>query len=132
MHSLNSAFEGCTGLTSITIPNSVTSIGWGAFYGCTGLTSITIPNSVTSIYSSAFYGCAGLTDVYYTGTEEQWKKISIGDYNDSLTSAKIHYESKMPDAPTHTPGDINGDSKVNMKDLTRLHQYINGWDVKIS
>ena len=34
--------------------------------------------------------------------------------------------------PTHTPGDINGDGKVNMKDLTRLHQDINGWDVKIS
>jgi len=57
------AFEGCTGLTSITIPNSVTSIGTGAFYGCTGLTSITIPNSVTSIGDDAFYGCTGLTNV---------------------------------------------------------------------
>jgi len=43
------AFEGCTGLTSITIPDSVTSIDDFAFYGCTGLTSITIPDSVTSI-----------------------------------------------------------------------------------
>ena len=44
-----SAFGGCTGLTSIEIPNSVTSIGESAFHGCTGLTSIEIPNSVTSI-----------------------------------------------------------------------------------
>ena len=57
------AFNGCTGLTSITIPNSVTSIGSSAFNGCTGLTSITIPNSVTSIGSSAFNGCTGLTSV---------------------------------------------------------------------
>ena len=59
----NSAFFGCSGLTSITIGNSVTSIEWCAFEGCSGLTSITIPNSVTSIGSSAFYRCSGLTSV---------------------------------------------------------------------
>ena len=57
------AFSGCTGLTSITIPNSVTEIGYYAFSGCTGLTSITIPNSVTSIGSQAFYDCTGLTAI---------------------------------------------------------------------
>ncbi|MBO4777877.1 MAG: leucine-rich repeat domain-containing protein, partial [Bacteroidales bacterium] len=57
------AFYGCTGLTSVTIPNSVTSIGDYAFYGCTGLTSVTIPNSVTSIGDYAFYGCTGLTSI---------------------------------------------------------------------
>ncbi|MEG1835099.1 MAG: leucine-rich repeat domain-containing protein, partial [Oscillospiraceae bacterium] len=56
-----SAFEGCTGLKGVTIPNSVTSIGDSAFNGCTGLTSVTIPNSVTSIGDSAFRGCTGLT-----------------------------------------------------------------------
>ena len=59
----NSAFQGCTGLTSVTIPNSVTSIGGSAFEGCTGLTSVTIPNSVNNIGSSAFQGCSGLTSV---------------------------------------------------------------------
>ena len=49
--------EGCTGLTSITIPNSVTSIGAQAFSDCSGLTSIAIPNSVSSIGDMAFYGC---------------------------------------------------------------------------
>ena len=57
------AFRGCTGLTSITIPDSVTSIGGSAFSGCTGLTSITIPDSVTSIGDRAFYGCSGLTSI---------------------------------------------------------------------
>ncbi|GAP71680.1 glycoside hydrolase family 5 [Candidatus Symbiothrix dinenymphae] len=56
-------FSGCTGLTSVTIPNSVTIIRAYAFLGCTGLTSVTIPNNVTSIGSFAFSGCTGLTSV---------------------------------------------------------------------
>ena len=55
------AFKDCSGLTSITIPNSVTNIGWEAFSGCSGLTSITIPNNVTAIESSTFSGCSSLT-----------------------------------------------------------------------
>ena len=57
------AFAGCTGLTSIEIPNSVTSIRNGAFQGCIGLTSVEIPNSVTELYSSVFSGCTGLTNI---------------------------------------------------------------------
>ena len=57
------AFSYCTGLTSITIGNSVTSIGSWAFRDCTGLTSITIGNSVTSIGESAFLDCSSLTSV---------------------------------------------------------------------
>ena len=58
-----SAFSGCTGLTSIVIPDRVTSIGEYAFYGCEGLTSVTIPDSVTSIGEYAFYECRSLTSV---------------------------------------------------------------------
>ncbi len=57
------AFSGCSGLTSIVIPDSVTSIGEDAFSGCSGLTSVTIPDSVTSIGYWAFYGCSGLTSI---------------------------------------------------------------------
>ena len=59
----NYAFSGCSGLTSIEIPNSVISIGEYAFRGCSGLTSIEIPNSVTGIGSSAFSGCISLTSI---------------------------------------------------------------------
>ena len=56
-------FEWCSGLTSITIPSSVTSLGGGCFYGCSGLTSITIPSSVTSLGASCFSDCRGLTSI---------------------------------------------------------------------
>ena len=57
------AFEGCTDLTSATIPDSVTSIGEYAFRNCDSLTSVTIPDSVTSIGSNAFQSCSGLTSI---------------------------------------------------------------------
>ena len=57
------AFYGCSGLTSLTIPSSVTSIGNEAFHGCCGLTSLVIPSGVTSIGDEAFHGCCGLTSL---------------------------------------------------------------------
>ena len=57
------AFEYCSSLTSVTIPDSVTSIGNGAFYYCTSLTSVTIGNSVTSIGPAAFAYCRSLASV---------------------------------------------------------------------
>ena len=56
-------FSGCSGLTSITIPSSVTSLGDFCFYCCSGLTSITIPSSVTSLGNSCFSKCSGLTSI---------------------------------------------------------------------
>ncbi|HJI93138.1 MAG TPA: leucine-rich repeat domain-containing protein [Oscillospiraceae bacterium] len=57
------AFNDCTSLKSVIIPDSVTSIGSGAFSGCTGLKRVEIPNSVTSIGHWAFDDCASLIDI---------------------------------------------------------------------
>ena len=88
----NGAFKGCTSLTSVTIPGSVTRIGVGAFDSCTSLTCVTIPDSVTRIGKQAFDYCTSLTDVYYAGSEAQWKAISISSAgNNDLLTANIHY-----------------------------------------
>ena len=57
------AFEGCSGLTSLIIPSSVTEIGEAAFKGCSGLTSLAIPSSVTWIGGCVFENCSGLTSI---------------------------------------------------------------------
>ncbi len=83
-------FDGCDNLTNITIGNSVTSIGSDAFYGCDSLTNITIGNSVTSIGSDAFGGCDSLKNVYYRGTAEDKEKMDIKNGNYDLLNAKWH------------------------------------------
>ena len=62
-----------------------------AFYGCSSLSCISIPNSVISIDISVFNNCNNLNTVFYSGTEEQWKKIEIDSYNTALTTATIVY-----------------------------------------
>ena len=69
------AFVDCSGLTSVTIPNSVTCIGRYAFAHCSGLKNVTIPNSVSSLENSAFYNCSGLTSVKFGNSI-----TSIGEY----------------------------------------------------
>ncbi|MGN0543663.1 MAG: leucine-rich repeat protein [Acutalibacteraceae bacterium] len=81
------AFYKCTGLTSVKIGNGVTSIGDCAFSGCAGLTSITIPDSVTSIGGDAFFGCTGLKSVYYTGDIADWCSVDLGN----ITSNPMYY-----------------------------------------
>lgn len=87
----DSAFYNCENLTSIVIPNSVTTIGDSAFYDCTSLTGVVIGNGTSFIGNAAFYGCTNLTDVYYTGSEADWKNISVRYDNSCLENKKIHY-----------------------------------------
>ena len=82
------AFYWCESLTSINIPDSVTSIGELAFHRCDSLTNINIPDNVTSIGSRAFFWCKSLTCINIPG-----RVISIGDWAfsgcESLTSINI-------------------------------------------
>ena len=69
------AFWGCDSLTSIEIPNSVTSIGSSAFRDCDSLMNVTIGNSITRIGYYVFSHCDNLTSIAFDGTTEQWNAI---------------------------------------------------------
>ncbi len=112
-----SAFSYCSSLESIKIPFFVTTIyggsdyledlfgeigspgdspGKGTFYGCTSLTNVIIGKNVTTIGPKAFFNCPNLTNVYYLGSADEWREISIvnnNGYNDSLVNANIIYNS---------------------------------------
>ena len=83
-----------SGLTSVTIPNSVTSIGDEAFKNCTNLTSIEIPNRVTNIGNSTFYGCSGLTSVTnYVATPQAISESVFYDVDKSACTLYVPEES---------------------------------------
>ena len=81
-------FAGCNGLTSITIPNSVTKIEEDAFNGCSNLSSVTIPNSVTSIERDAFEGCNSLSSITISDIAT-WCNIKFA-YNSNPLSRAHH------------------------------------------
>lgn len=90
------AFSHCSSLTSVIIPESITNIKEDTFSFCSSLTSITIPDSITAINDWAFDHCDSLTDVYYGGNASDRAAISVGIDNDTLLSATWHY-AKAPD-----------------------------------
>ena len=131
------AFDSCKGLTSVTIPYSVTSIGDSAFEGCTGLTSVTVPDSVTSIGWKAF-------GYYYDSNQCDYVKVNdFTIYGNKGTEAERYADEngftfvplgEMPTDPsTETPtdaptkaicGDADGDGEVTVLDATRVQRWI--------
>ena len=92
----NYAFRECTELTSVDIPNSITSVGDYAFYGCSGLTSVVIPINIISIGSGAFYGCSSLTAV-------EWNAMNCSDFSYFSTSPFYSIRSQIT---SFTFGDV--------------------------
>lgn len=85
----DSIFKNCPALTSFVIPDGVTTIGNAAFSE-SGLKTVTVPITVTKIEDNAF-ASTSLTDVYFDGSQVEWKKITIGSGNDALKKANIHF-----------------------------------------
>ena len=80
----NMVFFGCAGLKSITLPTGLEFIGGYAFYSCTGLTSITIPEGVTSIGENAFASCTSLESITLPASLK-----SIGSYSFGMCTSLI-------------------------------------------
>ena len=88
----------------VTIDSGVTSIGANAFPNC-ALGSITIPTSVIRIGDKAFEDCL-IEDVYYAGTEEEWKKIQMGVGNsEAFENATMHYLGSKQDEDSDSKSD---------------------------
>ena len=104
-----SAFDHCWLLQYIELPKKLTYIGRAAFQHNMNLKSLSVPASLTTIEDWAFSGCENLTDIYYQGNEAQWAAITIGENNDALNHATIHYASEMPAESKET---WNGDPIV--------------------
>ena len=101
------AFNDCTELTSITIPDGVTIIGNSAFSDCTSLETVTIPNSVTQIYTRAFYNCTSLKEVTIPASVTDIGDEAFGYYYD-----RDSWKEKKADG-----------FKINYVNNTRGHWY---------
>ena len=88
------AFSNCTSLESVTIPNSVTNIGDGAFFNCTSLESVTIPNSVTNIGDDAFSDCSSLTAINVNNKNKNFSSVDGVLFNIDKTEIIKHPEGK--------------------------------------
>lgn len=96
------AFEHCNRLASVMIPDSVTYIGSYAFYCCYGLTTVMIPDSVTGMGRYAFLSCDSLTLIIYCGTQAQWDAIEGHSENTGLRTVTRQYHDYQ-DATCTTP-----------------------------
>ena len=107
----NDMFQNCLLLAEVEIPQGAQRIGERAF-ASSGVSTVIIPDSVTTIGTAAFASCYSLKDIYFTGTEAQWNSISkIGDTAAAVSKATMHYNyipAVNPDPDdNHTGGGEN-------------------------
>ena len=101
------AFDGCRWLVSITLPDSLTSLGDRAFSGCTSLTSITLPDSLTSLGDYAFNGCSALALVYVpTGCS-----VGTNAFYGTAGGFAYRYGPALPPPPPMSPPPTAGGSR---------------------
>ena len=110
---------------ALTIPAAledcpVTAVAPWAFALWDSLHTVTLPATLTSVGRHAFFGCNSLADVYYTGSAEEWSAMAVGEGNDPLISADL-----TTDHVTYILGDVDGNGKVNNRDLGLMQRVLN-------
>lgn len=135
-------FMNCAKLKSITIPNGVKSIAAQAFSNCTGLQSMIVPKTLTTLEPRALYRCTALNTVYYEGSEEDYSKITIGQYNTTFESSTktYNYEYELSEEygkyfiinngqilyfkERNIVNEVKIPSRINEIDVTSIGRYV--------
>ena len=129
-----SVFDHCSALKSIVLPEGLEEIGAAAFNCCSGMEYLYIPASVKEIGDSAFAGCWHIKNVFFGGTEEEWKAIQMGSFNRYLTKAALTCEANPADIiaaqeadEAMKPGDItwtiSKDNVLTISGTGRMKDY---------
>ena len=117
------AFSGCTSLSGVNIPSTVSKIGEAAFRGCTSLTSVVIPSGVTEIGNSVFSGCTALTSVDIPSSVT---KIGVCCFEKCMLSTSID----IPSSVTEIGGGAFADcSELEIVNMNSIHPPIVGTGV---
>ena len=90
------AFYGCKALSSLTLPESVSSIGFSCIDNCPNLTSVTIPANVVEIGSSNFSGCSALKQITYNGTKEIWDSLDVAGEVAEMDGVTVSFRNQTP------------------------------------
>ena len=119
-----------TEVTSLVIPNTISSINNYAFRNCSSLTDIVIPNSVTTIGDYTFYNCSNVTNITCLATTPPLAQSnSFSNYSVTLNVPISSLEAYQTTAPwsnftnivgINEPGDVNGDGGIDISDVTSL------------
>lgn len=130
----NVAFKGCSNLSSLTISNGVIEIEYSAFENCRNLESVTIPNSVKKIdlcafgYSEHRYEYDAGDGIEYEYISEPIRGFTIYGYTNTAAETYANKNGfafvELGDVPTPSLGDVNGDGKISIDDVTDIQKYL--------
>ena len=101
------SFRGCEKITRLVLPGRLKAVSPGAFAGCVGLKTVYMPKSIESVEESAFGGDENLTEVFYEGTERQWREVLISCScmnNESLIRAILRPSGHREEAKGESGG----------------------------
>ena len=124
------AFSSCTGLTEVTIPGSVKKIEYSAFAFCTALEKVTLNSGIESIGSSVFYDCESLKTVYISSSIKEIEDYAFG-YCENLTNVTIESESVLEKIGSNAFRSCNNLKQVEIPaTVTKIEPFALGFYVK--
>lgn len=99
---IGGAFCSCDSLTTVIIGSGIETIHYGTFQNCPNLTTIKIKKGLKSIEKDAFNGIKSIPDIFFEGSEEEWKAISIDQSNDMILRANMYYNADLSHEHSYT------------------------------